>query len=455
MKHIHNLHAPHTIGSITYSEGVHDDVNKMVWGDQDFCPETRAEETVRDYVRLFIDPDAVGPLSDLILKTEKNWIGYAAENSNIDEAYDGFLELENELPARTIGNYRYQMAALRAFSDYQAKIRHICDSRLENEALEMLKRAPAVGSVAAVRGAREIFNRTRDEPVNPPLRRRIQRLADSLHENCGIKLTTSRHRGQSWIRGAYLDSLDLPLNDSAWYRLHFHRIMDLTDEAERLAAIEKLLTRTDPGEGGFYDWLGDINSFNRRVVRDGSWEEDPGYLRSPVINHDPYGLQMLTHARDGWYDEFPVTLRWIGRARVIYGTPLRIRYDGLDPERRYKIRVSCPILPGAGVNNRLSVRFYAGERLICDSMDIRPITRENAAGGARAAGAEDVAGVTGAAGFTAGAADDALSGVYTWNPEYEYDLPRESYAGGELTLTWRPYGGLSVFAVSEIWIIKV
>ena len=46
MKHIHNLHAPLTVGSLTYSEGIHDDVNKMVWGDQDFSTKTPCEETV-------------------------------------------------------------------------------------------------------------------------------------------------------------------------------------------------------------------------------------------------------------------------------------------------------------------------------------------------------------------------------------------------------------------------
>ena len=47
MKHIHNLHAPLTVGSLTYSEGIHDDVNKMVWGDQDFSTKIPARKRWR------------------------------------------------------------------------------------------------------------------------------------------------------------------------------------------------------------------------------------------------------------------------------------------------------------------------------------------------------------------------------------------------------------------------
>lgn len=35
MKHIHNLLEPYTAGSISYSEGIHDDVNKFIWSDLD------------------------------------------------------------------------------------------------------------------------------------------------------------------------------------------------------------------------------------------------------------------------------------------------------------------------------------------------------------------------------------------------------------------------------------
>ena len=418
MKRIHNHHAPYVIGSITYSEGVHDDVNKMVWSDQDFNPDMSVEETIRDYIRLLIDPDIVDALSDLIIKIEANWIGYAAKNDNIDAVYNGFIELEKTLSGATSENYRYQMALLRALSDYQAKLRYIYDAQLEKDALDVLAAAPSLGSREAIRAARSIFRRTYDEPINRSLQRRIQQLADSLFAKIHIKLTTTRHFGQSWIRGAYLDSLDLPLNDYQWYMTHFSGIWDMPEEGARLAAIDRLLKRNDPGEGGYYDWLGDLDTFKERVVNDISWEDDPGYLRSPVINHDPYGLQMLMHHMRGWYNEFPVTLRWVGRARVLYGAPLKVRYRGLEPEAEYIIRLSYPILKTGKTADSLTVRLTAGGYIIHDMIDIRPH-------------------------------------YDSWDPIYEYPLPKDSYRGdGDLKLVWQAYGKLNAFCVSEIWIIK-
>ena len=57
MKAIHNMLEPYTIGSITYSEGIHDDVNKILWADQDFDSSVAAEETMADYANLFIDSE--------------------------------------------------------------------------------------------------------------------------------------------------------------------------------------------------------------------------------------------------------------------------------------------------------------------------------------------------------------------------------------------------------------
>ncbi len=71
-KHIHNLFAPFAIGSCPYSEGNSDDVNKFVWGDQDWDPETAVIETLRDYARLFIGPDYVEGVAQGLLGLEEN-----------------------------------------------------------------------------------------------------------------------------------------------------------------------------------------------------------------------------------------------------------------------------------------------------------------------------------------------------------------------------------------------
>jgi hypothetical protein len=48
-KMIHNAFDEFGNGSISYSEGTNDDVNKFIWSDQDWNPETEVIETLRDY----------------------------------------------------------------------------------------------------------------------------------------------------------------------------------------------------------------------------------------------------------------------------------------------------------------------------------------------------------------------------------------------------------------------
>ena len=418
MKHIHNLHAPYTLGSLTYSEGVHDDVNKFVWGDQDFCPERDARETVRDYARLFIDPDIAEEWTELIFALEQNWVGEARQNERIEAVYRRFEELNGRVSERTRQNYRFKMAYLRAILDCYARRRAIRDAALEAEAVACLARARETGAERAARAALETLNLTRDEPESEELVFTMQRLADELRATpgCRIQLSTQRHGGQKWIRGAWLDTLDTPLSDDQWYRLHLLSILRLTDEGERLRRIDELLNWQNPGPGGQYVCLGRIEDFRAHVVPEATWAEDPGRLRTPQLTHDPYGILMQFHANRGWAGEFPIALNWIRRARVIYGTPLVVRFEGLCPGARYSLQVTYPdfLLPGAP--EEACVNLRAGGRLV-HSRVRRPQGTPRC-------------------------------------PVYRYPLPQEAYRDGTLTLTWQVYGKLCSLGVSELWIIR-
>ena len=51
---IHRLTRPYVVGSVSYSEGVNDDVNKIVWADMDFDPNRDLRTTLLDYARALI-----------------------------------------------------------------------------------------------------------------------------------------------------------------------------------------------------------------------------------------------------------------------------------------------------------------------------------------------------------------------------------------------------------------
>jgi hypothetical protein len=195
-------------------------------------------------------------------------------------------------------------------------------------AKDVLRTQAALGSFAALQKAESILGRASSEPVAIDLKQKCEALADSLFEKIGSQLTVKKHGALHRTRGAFMDGIDEPLNDAAWLQAEFRRVRELPDEPARLEAIERILNRTNPGPGGFYDSLGSAES-ERRIVNSVPWADDPGTLKSPRTDF-PYDLG-LPGLRD-------VPLAWKKQKAPIFDTPLRIAYDHLDSQAAYSIR---------------------------------------------------------------------------------------------------------------------
>ncbi|MDO5424397.1 MAG: hypothetical protein Q4F41_11775 [Eubacteriales bacterium] len=445
---IHKHHEPYVMGSITYSEGIHDDVNKMVWGMLDYRSGEGPEKTVREYVRYFIDPDLEDGLAEIFLRLEESWRGKILENETIEWAYREMMEIDRRASEAVRGNYRYQMLLLRVLGDYQTKIRYAHDQEVEREAYRALENGLKAGqgtgpeneladggcakdgqgagsengladggyakdSLSLIREARRILAKTYTEPVGVAERFRMQKLADDLYESCKIQLTTTRHKGQNLDRGAWLDTLNMALNDSQWMNATFTRIEKLESEPERQQALSQMLHRCDPGEGGQYLHLGSPEGF-RHVQKTGKWEEDPGFLKSPLLAHQSH-MAMEMYQKIGWYDEVPISTKWLHGARTLYGTPLVVSLEGLEPDAAYELWVTYPDLMR---QERVDIRLWAGETCLASSIERK---------------------------FRKGE-DPELT--------YRYELPGDAYRDGCLRLKWETYGRLVPCNVSEVWVVK-
>lgn len=420
MKHIHNLHAPYTIGSITYSEGVHDDVNKMIWADQDWDPAVDVKQTLAEYSRFFLDPQYERELVDALLGLEDGWKGALLHNNAVDRNYAQWIQLEQKVSAACCQYYRFQMGLLRACSDYYAKYKHRFDKEQERKALAWLHRATEAGVRAALKEARYLLDIGLDEPFDPALRDKLLRLADMLFEGIGLQLSTNRHGGQFWVRGAYLDMIDQPLSDALWLLDHINRMLQIADEAECLQELQLLLHRTDPGEGGYYDQFGTPESMKRLIV-DNDWASDPGFLHTAFVETDTDSTRsneeksLCTDRYHLWtvsHRTYALPEAWLSRARTIYRTPLVIRYDGLDPEARYTIKLTY-----IDSFRELKYRLTAGEGIVIHET-IGPRPREK------------------------------------FDPTFEFPLPPAAYAKGVLTLSLTSTDKLGGVNLSEIWIRK-
>ena len=256
------------------------------------------------------------------------------------------------------------------------------------------------------------------------------KLADSLRNLCGIQLTENHHGGQCWIRGAYLQTRSMPLNDYQYLMQSFKRIEKMQNEKNRCAALHQLNLRQDPGDGNQFCAPGTYEGFSHVSVWH-SWEEDPGYLKTPFIDHSVYTMVGLLHEIDGWYHEFPMPLTWALNVTVLYGTPLEMTFTGLDPEASYGMKVFYPnsffraFVGQTALKDETLVNIRAGKVLLTDRIAQNPngksVRREIEAGR---------------------------------EPFWEYDLPKESYQDGTLKVRWEVYDTLKALAVSEVWIMK-
>jgi len=397
MKKIHNRFAHLACGSLTYTEGIHDDINKFVWGDQDWDPQTEPIETLRDYCRLFISPDYAEDMAQGFMALERNWEGPLVANNQVDVTVLQWRQLENDVPKSVKKNYRFQIGLMRAYYDAYIRRRLFNETELEMKAMDILRNAGEYGSLIAVKKAEKILARSIEEPVAPDFKKKCKYLADELFKNIGSQTYVEKHGAQHRTRGAFMDGINEPLNNRAWLSAQFKKIMKIEDEQVRLDEIEKVVNRNNPGPGGFYDDMGTLSSF-KRISNTVAWEDDPGTLMSPRIAFY-YNINRSSDT------EFP--LAWKNQACVIYETPLRFFWDNLDPAAKYKIRVA-----------------YTGRR----GKKIRLV-------------ANDVYNI-----------HDLVS---TLNPPIrEFDIPVEATSGGKLELRWDCGEGQRGAQVSEIWLIK-
>jgi hypothetical protein len=108
------------------------------------------------------------------------------------------------------------------------------------------------------------------------------------------------------------------LTDREW-------LEDRLDAVSSLADVEAILNYEDAGPGGFYDNLG-AEGKQPHLVRQKTWQEDPGFVHSPIE----------------WNDHSPGSSRrqsQLCHATCRYETPLLMRWEGLDPGATYHIEV--------------------------------------------------------------------------------------------------------------------
>lgn len=384
-------------GFITYSEGVNDDANKMLWSALGWDPDADIHRVMREYARYFIGPQYEETIEKALFGLEQNWVGPLQENESIPETLALVQSIERAGDPHVLLNWRFQQIAYRAYFDAYVQKRDGYEFHLEQEAMGEFVSLKGIGSNATMDAVQKVLDRATTERVAPELRERISNLAEALYQSIRMQTSVSRFMAIDIGRGASLDFVDRPLNNKLWLESRFKQIREMPNEPDRIKALEEIENWTNPGPGGFYDDLGDVRN-QPHLVRDVTKDFDPENRINPLLGYYPRPFDR----RVSWFDD----------AETRFEAPLYMRYDNLDPNAEYKVRAVY-----AGDKWDTQMKLVAEGILVHDLID-KP------------------------------------------NPiaPLEFDIPKDATKDGDLTLEWTQTPGRGSSGrgcqIAEVWLIK-
>ncbi len=230
---IHRLTRRYIVGSVSYSEGVSDDINKMIWSDMDFFPDVSLYETLLDYARVFMPGIPANRVADGILGLEMNWQGDPAENPHIESTHSIWFDLLEEYP-KLIDNWRFVQCLFRAKCDALVRRRRCFETELIEKAKYHITNNDLPEAYSVLSSAfDEKYKQLRDD---------IFILADRLFHQIGIQLDVEHYCADSWQRGATLDTIDLPVTDRQWLLNKVKAALDMPQSVS-LAYMGRVLNR--------------------------------------------------------------------------------------------------------------------------------------------------------------------------------------------------------------------
>lgn len=235
-RHIHRLTRRYVVGSVSYSEGITDDVNKAVWADMDYNPDCDLRTTLLDYARLFFFGADAEKIADGILALELNWQCDPAENPTIDRTLETFESLVLDYPFLN-ENWRFLQLLMRAKCDWVLRHRRIFE-------LGLIKLAEKEIRNGSLENARKILETDFDAEYKKQ-RADITDLAQKLFELIGLQSDIENYCADNWERGAILETMDLPVTDRKW-------LLGRLDMAENAETMQRVIDRNKVRSDEYY-----------------------------------------------------------------------------------------------------------------------------------------------------------------------------------------------------------
>lgn len=313
---------PYIDGFISYSDGIHDDVNKIVWTELAWNGKKDEREILEEYCNYFFNSSVASKAADAILALERNWQGPMVANGSIATTLAAWQQLEKENPVLD-SNWRWQMNLLRAYYDDYTRSRYIYETGIEKQVNEILLQADHSGANNAMISANKILSEHSDDPEMISEHQKIIELCESLFQSIVLQTSVMKYKASGLERGAVLDFLDRPLNNRWWLEDEFKRI-DTLAGANKVAELKKIAQWEDPGPGGYYDQAGNISK-SPHEMKGENWMVDPALRKSGNPGYD-FSDNGMSRKRLSWL----TYMRW----------PISMEYSNIDTTAKYTVKIT-------------------------------------------------------------------------------------------------------------------
>ncbi|MFT6370561.1 MAG: hypothetical protein ACJAWH_001645 [Maribacter sp.] len=308
---IFNKHAIYTDGFISYSDGSHDDVNKVVWNQLGWNSKRSVKDIMLEYSRFFFGSKVAEESAEAILALEENWVGPLLSNEQVSKTLKLWKKLEMENPLLA-DNWRWQQLVMRAYYDAYIQDRLTYEKKLEIDAYSILAEAETLGADMAMQQALELIQKADKEFVSQELKQKVFEYADALFKSVGAQTSVEKYQASGAERGAILDLIDYPLNNRWWLEDEFKKLNETKSEKDKLVRLEFIRTYEYPGKGSFYD---NISSADAQHVTSETQDAIDYLWENNGLSRKRLSTQLF---------QFTPTLE----------------YDTLDPNANYLIRVT-------------------------------------------------------------------------------------------------------------------
>ena len=201
-----------TDGFISYSDGVHDDVNKVIWSQLGWDSKTDEKQIMVEYCRFFFGNDLAETAADGILALEQNWVGPLMGNETVGKTFEYWKTLETGNP-QLAGNWRWQQLVMRAYYDAFVQQRQAHERNLEKQAYKILATAGTIGADKAMEQALDVLKKAETEPVAQDLKQKVVDYCEALFQSIGLQTSVPKYNARGYERGAILDFIDYPLEE--------------------------------------------------------------------------------------------------------------------------------------------------------------------------------------------------------------------------------------------------